>query len=94
MLSATIVSLQAKRTLPRYIQSGEVLLGETIFLITPLVQVHAVVVRAIDTTQKRHAVLRRTIARTHDLVATTRGSRAINCSNAASSVFFAMICDV
>jgi hypothetical protein len=76
------------------LQSGEVLLGETIFLITPLVQVHAVVIRAIDTTQERHAVLSRTIARTHDLVATARGGRTIDCSNAASSVFFAVICDV
>lgn len=33
---------------PRHVQSGEILFREAILLVSPLVEVHAVVIRAID----------------------------------------------
>ena len=56
---------------PRHVQSGEILFREAILLVSPLVEVHAVVIRAIDAAQERHAVLGRAVARTHDLAPTT-----------------------
>ena len=95
MLSVVLPSAgnQAKAS-PRHVQSSKVLLREAILLVSPLVEVHAVVIRAIDTAQERHAVLGCTVARTHDLAPTARGCGAINSRNTAGGVFSTMICDV
>lgn len=57
-------------------------------------QVHAAVLGARSPTEERHAVLSRTIARSHDLGATAGRGCSIYCSNSPSSVLPAMICDV
>jgi hypothetical protein len=78
----------------RHVQSGEVLLCEAILLVSPLVEVHAVVIRTIDATQERHTVLGRTVARTHDLAPTTGRRGTINGGNTARGVFSTVIGDV
>jgi hypothetical protein len=52
------------------------------------------VIRAIDAAQKRHAILGRTVAGTHDLAPTTRGGRTIDNGNTARGVFSTVIRDV
>lgn len=95
MLSVVLTSAgnQVKAS-PRHVQSGKVLLREAILLVSPLVEVHAVVIGAIDTAQERHAVLGCTIARTHNLAPTAWGCGTINCRNTARGVFSTVICDV
>ena len=51
-------------------------------------------IRAIDAAQKRHAILGRTVAGTHDLAPTTRGGRTIDNGNTACGVFSTVIRDV
>jgi hypothetical protein len=79
---------------PRHVQSSKVFLREAVLLVSPLVEVHAVVIRAIDTAQERHAVLGCTVTRTHDLAPTTWGCGTINSRNTARGVFSTVICDV
>ena len=57
-------------------------------------QVHAVVIRAIDAAQERHAVLGRTVARTHDLAPTTGRRGTINSGHTARGIFPTVICYV
>jgi len=72
MLSVILPSAgNYEKVAPRRVQSAEVLFREAILLVSPLVEVHAVVIRAIDAAQERHAVLGRAVARTHDLAPTT-----------------------
>jgi hypothetical protein len=52
------------------------------------------VIRTIDAAQKRHAVLGRTVAGTHDLAPTTRGGRTIDSGNTACGVFSTVIRDI
>jgi len=95
MLSAIPPSAVGQvKVAPRHAQSGKVFLREAILLVSPLVEVHAVVIRAIDTAQERHAILGCAVARTHDLAPTTRGCGTINSRNTARGVFSTVICDV
>jgi hypothetical protein len=95
MLSVVLPSAgNQEKVPPRHVQSGKVFLREAVLLVSPLVEVHAVVIRAIDTAQERHAVLGCTVARTHDLAPTTWGCGTINSRNTARGVFSTVICDV
>ena len=51
----------------KHVQRSEILLRETVFLIAPLMQVHAAMVGAGDPAQECHAILRRPVARPHNL---------------------------
>jgi hypothetical protein len=74
-----------------YSQRRQVLLGETVFLITPLVKVHAGMIAAGDSAKKCHTVLGSTITSPHHVATATRRGCPIHSRDSASSIFSPVI---
>lgn len=76
-------------------QSCQIFLGETIFLVSPLVKIHTGVIVATSATEESHAILGSAIASTHDIVPTSSlRCRSIYSADAPGSVFPPIVGDV
>lgn len=78
----------------KYTQCRKVLLSEAILLISPLVKVHTIVIRARNPTQKGHTVLGGPVTRSHDLLTATRRRNSIDRCDRPRRILLSMVCDV
>jgi hypothetical protein len=76
------------------IQGSQVLFCETILLIAPLMEIHAVAIVTTAPTQESYAIFRCSITGSHDLVTAAGRGCSINGGDCACSVFSPVIRDI
>jgi len=76
------------------IQGRQILFGEAILFISPLMEVHATTVHTRDTTKESHTVFCSPITRSHNIFVTTRRRKSIDSCNGPRSIFLSVIRDI
>ena len=88
------VSISPSTFIKIYLQRRQILLCKAVFFISPFVQVHAAKISTSHTAKERHAVLGRSITRSHNITATTRRSDSIHSCNSTRCILPPVVSDV
>lgn len=89
-----LVGAPAKHGRYKCSQRDQVLLCERVFLIAPLMQLHASRIRASDVPEEAHAVLRRPVTGAHHITASTWRRTPIHSRDCPGCIFASVVGDV